>query len=389
MNAENLLNERAKELKQGSIRAMFDKANTMQNVISMGIGEPDLHTPAPICQACADALMNGFTHYTPNAGFPKLREAVSKYCFHVPGLYDPATEIIITNGGMGALSLLMLVILQPGDQVLIQDPQWLNYAAQIKYCGGEPVGVPTTAEHNFTMTAEDIRKCYVPGKTKALIINSPNNPTGEVMERAEMEKIAKLACELDLLVISDEVYNTLLYEDAEALSISSFPGMKERTAVINSFSKSYAMTGWRVGFTAAPAPLVRRMTMLQENFNSCVNAAAQMGAVYALEHPELKNELIASLAERRQIALEGIRAIPGMKCNAPKGAFYLFPDITAYGMSSVEFCNRLLDEAGVVCIPGSAFGSCGEGYIRLSYTAKKDDLIEALERMKKFCQRYI
>jgi aminotransferase len=389
MNAENLLNDRAKELKQGSIRAMFDKASTMQNVISMGIGEPDLHTPAPICQACADALMNGITHYTPNAGFPVLREAVSKYCFDIPGLYDPATEIIITNGGMGALSMLMLVMLQPGDQVLIQNPQWLNYAAQIKYCGGEPVGVPTTAENNFIMTAEDIRKCYVPGKTKALIINSPNNPTGEVVSREELEKIAKLACELDLFVVSDEVYNTLLYEGAEAVSISSFPGMKERTAVINSFSKSYAMTGWRVGFTAAPAPLVRRMTLLQENFNSCVNAAAQMGAVYALEHPELKQELNDSLTERRTIALEGMRAIPGMKCGNPKGAFYLFPDIRAFGMSSEEFCNRLLEEAGVVCIPGSAFGSCGEGYIRLSYTAKKDALIEAMERMKNFCARYI
>ena len=385
MNAALLLNDRAKELAQGKIRAMFDKANTMTNVISMGIGEPDLHTPAPICQACADALNSGFTHYTPNACFPVLRQAISKYAFDVPGLYDPATEIIVTNGGMGALSLVMLVLLQPGDQVLIQNPQWLNYASQIKFCGGVPVGVPTKKENNLVMTAEDIRKCYVPGKTKALIINSPNNPTGEVVDRAELEKIAELAKEPDLLVISDEVYNTLLYEGMECVSISSLPGMKERTIVINSFSKSYAMTGWRVGFAAAPAPIVQKMTMLQENFNSCVNAAAQMGAVYALEHPELKNELNDSLAERRTIALEGIRAIDGIKCSAPKGAFYLFPDISSFGSDSDTFCNRLLDEAGVVCVPGSAFGTCGEGYIRLCYTAKKDQLIEALERMKKFC----
>ena len=219
-----------------------------------------------------------------------------------------------------------------------------------------------------------------------MIINSPNNPTGEVVEKAELEKIAALAKELDLFVISDEVYNTLLYEGMEAYSIAALPGMKERTAVINSFSKSFAMTGWRVGYCAAPEVIIQKMTMLQENFNSCVNAAAQMGAVYALEHPELQSELNESLTERRQIALEGIRAIEGMKCSAPKGAFYLFPDVSGFGLDSNTFCDRMLDEAGVVCIPGSAFGKCGEGYIRLSYTCKKDKLIEALERMNKFCK---
>lgn len=388
MKGEHLLNARARELEQGMIRAMFDKANKMDNIISMGIGEPDLHTAKPICQAASDALMAGVTHYTPNAGFPVLRKAISQYAFDIPGLYDPDTEIIVTNGGMGALSLVMLVLLEKGDQVLIQNPQWLNYAAQIRFCGGEPVAVPTTAENGFIMKAEDIRKCYVPGKTKALIINSPNNPTGEVMTRQQLQEIADLAQELDLLVIADEVYNTLLYEDAEAVSIASIPGMKDRTVVVNSFSKSFAMTGWRVGFAAAPQALVDRMTKLQENFNSCVNAAAQMGAVYALEHKELMKELQDSLTERRTIAIEGIRAIPGMKCRAPKGAFYLFPDVSAFGMTSLEFCNRLLDEAGVVCIPGSAFGSCGEGHIRISYTAKKDKLVEAMERMKAFCAKY-
>lgn len=387
MNAANLLNERARGLSQGKIRAMFDKANTMQNVVSMGIGEPDLHTPEPICRACADALLSGYTHYTPNAGFPQLRQAISQYALDVPGLYDPMTEIIVTNGGMGALSLVMLVLLQPGDQVLIQNPQWLNYESQIRFCGGEPVGVSTSKENNLVMTAEDIRKCYVPGKTKALIINSPNNPTGEVVPLEELKKIAALAQELDLLVISDEVYNTLLYEGEKAVSISSLPGMKERTIVINSFSKSYAMTGWRVGFAAAPAPIVAKMTVLQENFNSCVNAAAQMGAIYALEHPELRQELNDSLTLRRKVALEGIQSIPGIHCSSPKGAFYLFPDISSFGMDSNTFCDRLLDEAGVVCIPGSAFGICGEGHFRLSYTAKMDQLTEALERMRKFCEK--
>lgn len=386
MNAEKLLNERALQLRQGAIRAMFDKANKMQNVISMGIGEPDMHTPKPICDAAAEGLYNGYTHYTPNAGLPALRKAVSEHGFAKPGLYAPE-EIIITNGGMGGLSLLMLVLLSEGDEVMIQNPQWLNYASQIRFCGGTPVGVPADPDNDFSMSVEAIRANYHPGKTKALIINSPNNPTGHVLGRKELEQIAQLAKELDLLIISDEVYNTLAYEGAEIVSIAELPGMKERTIVVNSFSKSYAMTGWRVGYVAAPAEIIDRMSKLQENFNSCVNASAQYAAIYALEHKELTEEIRASLAERREIALKGILDIPGMRCPAPKGAFYLFPDIRAFGLDSTTFCNRLLDEAGVVCIPGSAFGSCGEGYIRICYTAKKEDIIEAMARIKAFCAK--
>ncbi len=385
MNAESRLNQRARNLQQGAIRAMFDKANKMTDVISLGIGEPDMHTPEPVCKAGAQALCSGYTHYTPNAGLPVLRQAISDHAFATPGLYQPQ-EIIVTNGGMGGLSTLMLVILSEGDEVLIQDPQWLNYAAQIRYCGGVPVQVPTTAESGFALKADDIRKYYHPGKTKALLINSPNNPTGYVMTRQELEEIAALARELDLLVISDEVYGTLLYEDAEPLSISELPGMRERTVVVNSFSKSYAMTGWRVGFVAGPEAIVHKMTLLQENFNSCVNAASQMAAVYALEHPELARELTEVFRERRLVAIEGLKAIPGMKCSEPKGAFYLFPDIRAFGLTSVEFCNRLLEEAGVVCIPGSAFGACGEGFIRICYTASTENIKKAMARMKKFCE---
>lgn len=386
MNAEKLLNERALALKQGAIRAMFDKANKMENVISMGIGEPDMHTAKPICDAAAEALYKGYTHYTPNAGLPMLRKAISEHGFAKPGLYAPE-EIIVTNGGMGGLSLLMLVLLSEGDEVLIQNPQWLNYASQIRFCGGVPVGVPADPNNGFSMSVEMIRKHYNPGKTKALIINSPNNPTGHVLARKELEQIAELARELDLLIISDEVYNTLVYDGAEVVSMAELPGMKERTIVVNSFSKSYAMTGWRVGYVAADAGIIDRMSKLQENFNSCVNAAAQCAAVYALEHKELIEDIRASLEERRKIALEGILDIPGMRCPAPKGAFYLFPDIRAFGLDSMTFCNRLLDEAGVVCIPGSAFGSCGEGYIRICYTAKKEDIIEAMARIKAFCAK--
>ena len=386
MNGEQWLSKKATALRQGMIRAMFDKARTMKNVISMGIGEPDLDTPAPIIAACNEALKKGYTHYTPNAGLPMLREAVSKYGLPVPGMYSP-NEVMITIGAMNALSLLMLILLEPGDHVMIQDPQWLNYAAQIEYCGGVAVKLPTDPEDGFALKAQTIRDHYVSGKTKILLINSPNNPTGHVMTRENLAEIAEVAKELNLLVLSDEVYNTLVYEDAEAVSISTFPGMKERTVVINSFSKSYAMCGWRVGYAAGPEAIIDRMAKMQENFNSGVNAAAQYAAAYALEHRELTEGIRESFRQRRETALAGIRAIPGMRCAEPKGAFYLFPDIRAFGMDSLTFCNRLLEDAGVVCIPGSAFGDVGEGFIRIAYTAKESDIVEAMRRMKEFCAK--
>jgi len=386
MKGENRLNRKAFELKQGAIRAMFDKARTMEDVISMGIGEPDMDTPLPIIEKGCEAFRSGYTHYTPNAGLNILRETVSQYGLPEPGMYAP-NEIMITNGAMNALSLLMNIIIEPGDHIMIQNPQWLNYASQIEYCGGVAVKLPTDPETGFSLSADTIRKHYVPGKTKALLINSPNNPTGHVMTRENLAEIAEVAKELNLLVLSDEVYNTLVYEDAEAVSISTFPGMKERTVVINSFSKSYAMCGWRVGYAAGPEAIIDRMAKMQENFNSGVNAAAQYAAAYALEHRELTEGIRESFRQRRETALAGIRAIPGMRCAEPKGAFYLFPDIRAFGLDSLTFCNRLLEEAGVVCIPGSAFGDVGEGFIRIAYTAKESDIVEAMRRMKEFCAK--
>ena len=386
MNGENRLSKKAFDLKQGMIRAMFDRARTMENVISMGIGEPDLDTPAPIIEAANEALHNGYTHYTPNAGLPLLREAVSKYGLPVPGMYAP-NEIMITNGAMNALHLLMSILLEPGDEVMIQNPQWLNYAAQIEYCGGVAVKLPTDPEKGFSLSAETVREHFVPGKTKALLINTPNNPTGYVMTRKELEEIAKVAVELDLLVISDEVYNTLLFEDAEAVSISTMPGMRDRTVVVNSLSKAYAMCGWRVGYAAGPEALIDRMAKCQENFISGVNAAAQYAAAYALEHKELTVDLRETFRARREVAIAELKKIPGIKFTEPKGAFYLFPNITAFGLDSKTFCERLLEEAKVVCIPGSAFGSVGEGYIRIAYTAKTEDILEAMRRIKEFCAK--
>ena len=386
MNGEKWLSQKAAALQQGAIRAMFDKARTMENVISMGIGEPDMETPESICNACTEALRKGYTHYTPNAGLPLLREAISEYGLPEPYLYTP-NEIMVTIGAMNALSLLMLVLLEPGDHVMIQNPQWLNYASQIECCGGVAVKLPTDPETGFSLDARTVREYYVPSKTKILLINSPNNPTGHVMTRENLAEIAEVCQELDLLVLSDEVYNTLVYDGAEAVSIATFPGMRDRTVVINSLSKAYAMCGWRIGYAAGPEAIIDRMSKMQENFNSGANAAAQYAAVYALEHRELTDGIRESFARRRKVALEGLRQIPGMKCVEPKGAFYLFPDIRAFGLDSKTFCDRLLDEAGVVCVPGSAFGSVGEGFIRMAYTAETDKIAEAMDRIKKFCAK--
>ena len=261
------------------------------------------------------------------------------------------------------------------------------YAAQIEYCGGVAVPLPTDPETGFALKAETIREHYVPGKTKILLINSPNNPTGHVMTRQELGEIARVCQELDLLVLSDEVYNTLIYDGAEAASIATFPGMRDRTVVINSLSKAYAMCGWRIGYAAGPEAIIDRMSKVQENFNSGANAAAQYAAAYALEHRELTEGIRESFALRRKAALESLLAIPGMKCAEPKGAFYLFPDIRAFGLDSKTFCDRLLKETGVVCVPGSAFGAQGEGFIRMAYTAKTEDILEAMARIKAFCAK--
>ena len=389
MNAENLLSQKARAIEEAVIRVMFDKAAKMDNVISMGIGEPNQDTDLDICHACAAALEQGNTHYAPNAGRMELRRAIAEKGLIAAGLYRPEDEIIVTNGGMGAFALVMQVLLNPGAHVLIQDPQYLHFAATVSYCGGVAVRVPTTAESGFCMEPETIRSLYVPGKTKLLIINSPNNPTGEVIPRDKLEALANVAKELDLLVLFDEVYGTLLYEDAEPLSIAAFPDMKERTIVLSSFSKAFAMTGWRIGYAAGPAEIIRCMTKVQEYFNSCINTPSQLAAAYALEHKErFTGEIRESFRERREITLNGFESIPGMRTNRPKGAFYLFPDIRAYGMDSLTFCNRLLEEERVVCIPGSAFGECGEGFIRVAYTVEKEKITEALERIRAFCKRY-
>ena len=304
LNAK-FINQKAARLRQGAIRAMFDQAATMQNVISMGIGEPDMPTPDPVCRAGIQAIETGETHYTPNAGILSLRKKIAeKSTVHGLG-YDPLSEIIVTNGGMGALSLTMMVALEDGDEVIIQDPQWLNYAKQVEYCGGVVVPVPVFAEDGFAMQADAIEK-HITKRSKAIIVNSPNNPTGAVINRAALKQIAETAEKHDLLIISDEVYNTLIYDGIECASIAEFSEARDRTIVVNSFSKSFAMTGWRVGYAAGPANIIDRMVKLQENISACANAPGQYAAALLLPAGAVKERVrISMLYGARVILVDG------------------------------------------------------------------------------------
>lgn len=381
----DFLSNRVKNVRQGAIRAMFEKANRMTGVISLGIGEPDMPTPAAICRAGQDALNKGITHYAPNAGTLELRKAVASKTNIKDLDYDPLNEILIANGGTGAIAMTFLTIIDPGDEILLQDPQWLNYEAQIKLCGGTPVRIPTQFEENFEINP-DVMEGLITPKTKAVIINSPNNPTGAVISRSTMEKIAEIVRKHNILLITDEVYNTLLFDGEQAFTVASLPGMKERTIVINSFSKSYAMTGWRVGWAAGPADIISKMVPCMEYLNACVNTPGQYAACYALDHPELSAELAGVFARRRELLTSCLSEIKGFKLNKFTGAFYAFPNIKEYRLSSEEFCDRLLMEGKVVCIPGSAFGDSGEGHIRICYSNSEQNIIEAVKRIKTFCE---
>lgn len=380
----DFLSARAKELHQGAIRAMFDKSSTMTNVVNMGIGEPDMATPLEICEAGNAALKAGDTHYTANAGTMACRKAVVASKWLKSLNYDPASEIIITPGAMGALALLIAVVVNPGDEVLIQDPEWLNYASQVAFFGGVPVPVPAKAENNFVIEASEIEK-RITKKTKMLMLNSPNNPTGCVIPLEQLKEIAEVVKKHDLLVSSDEVYSTLCY-GCEAVSISTLPGMRERTIVINSLSKAFAMTGWRLGFAAGPAEIIKKMVPAQENISACANASAQAAAVYALSHMELSDAIREVFVKRREYVLAELDKIEGIKYCVPRGGFYVFPDIRSFGLSSNDFCNRLLEQERLVTIPGSAFGDCGEGFIRMSYTCGGEDLAEAMRRFSRYCE---
>ncbi len=372
------------------IRQMFNRALGMEGVVSFTVGEPDFPTPDHIVEAAVKALRRGEHKYTPNAGILPLRQAIARRTRQTHGLeYAPEGEVIVTAGGMEALMLTMMTLLDPGDEVILSDPCWTNYSRQVLICSAVPKYVQVDATHDFLFTPEALESA-ITRKSKALVINSPANPTGAIASREALERLAEIAIRRDLWVISDEVYQDLAYDGNEVFSIAMLPGMKERTIVVHSFSKTYAMTGWRVGYAMGPAEAIGNMVKLQENVAACVNSAAQYGALAALEGPrEPVDHMVRTFGRRRQVVLEEFASIHGLKCYSPKGAFYALVDISATGMKAEAFAMDLLEKAKVIVVPGHAFGANSDRYVRLSFATSEKNIREGIGRIRKYMQEEI
>jgi aminotransferase len=383
----NFISERVAATAPSGIRKFFDIAATMENVISLGIGEPDFVSPDPILQEGIASLQRGETQYTSNSGTIELRVALSRHLNKLYALqYDPESEIIITVGVSEALYLAMTAVLDPGDEVIIPEPCFVSYAPEVTLASGVPVMVPTRVEDDFQVTAETIESAVTP-KTKAILLGYPNNPTGAVMTRTVMQEIATLAIQRDLLVISDEIYDRLVY-GVKHTCVPSLPGMRERTILLGGFSKDYAMTGWRIGYACAEPELLAAMRKIHQYTIMSAPTTAQAAAVAALEHGEDHVERMRQEYDRRRrLIVDGFNTL-GLDCFEPRGAFYAFPSIVASGMSSDDFAMRLLEEEEVAMVPGEAFGASGSGFVRASYATAFEQIEEALNRIESFMQRH-
>jgi aspartate/methionine/tyrosine aminotransferase len=364
---------------------MMGLAAKMPGVISLAVGQPDYDTPKHIVDACKAALDAGHTRYGPALGIPELRQAVARKLWRVNGIQaDPDTQVIITVGAQEAIMLAMLVLLDPGDEVIMPDPIYTNYHGHVPLVSAREVLVPAREENGFMMAAEDI-EAAITDRTRVLLFNSPCNPTGAVASRAALESYASIAQKHDLVVISDEAYESLVYGDARHISIATLPGMAGRTVSVYTFSKSYAMTGWRVGYLTGPASIVDEAHKIQEEVVSCPVTFVQYGAVAALEGPQdCIAEMVAEYDRRRRFTVDALRRIDGVTCVEPQGAFYVFANVSAFGLSSQDLAMCLLEKAAVATVPGTAFGPGGEGFLRLCYgSASMASLEEGTERIRR------
>ncbi|MGI6093751.1 MAG: aminotransferase class I/II-fold pyridoxal phosphate-dependent enzyme [Veillonellaceae bacterium] len=370
------------------IRRFFDIVAEMKGVVSLGVGEPDFVTPWHIRESCVYGLQRGYTAYTSNYGLLELRQEIAKLFKNQYNVsYDPRQEILVTVGVSQALDLAMRAILAPGEEVLIPEPCYVSYKACVTLAGGTPVPVPTYIENEFRVTVEQLEKLVSP-RTKALLIGYPSNPTGAILTRTELEAIADFAVRHDLIVISDEIYGDLTYE-GDHICFSSLPGMRDRTILLNGFSKAYAMTGWRIGYALSNPDFIGAMTKIHQYTMLCAPVTAQIAAIEALQNGERSmKKMVAEYNSRRRLMLEGFRGM-GLTCFEPKGAFYIFPSIKSTGLSSLEFAEQLLKDQKVALVPGNAFGDCGEGYVRCSYATSTANLLEALERIEKFVKKHL
>lgn len=376
---------RMEGLKPSAIRKFFDIVATMKDVISLGIGEPDFDTPQPIVQAGVRSLLDGQTHYTSNVGILELRQALSAHLERLYGVsYDPA-EIVITVGGSEALYLAATAFVNPGDEVIIPTPCFVSYQAQVHMAGGIPVEVPCRMENNFEVDPRDVAAAITP-RTKAILLGYPSNPTGAVARLETLLEIASLAEKHDLLVFSDEIYDRLVY-GVKHVCFPSLPGMWKRTILLGGFSKDYAMTGWRIGYAAAPANLLQGMLRIHQYTVMCASTTAQVAGIEAILHgEEYVREMVAEYDRRRRLIVDGLNRI-GLPTFEPRGAFYAFPRVSHTGLDDETFASRLLQEEQVAAIPGSGFGAGGAGHLRCSYATAYEKIEEALRRIERFVNR--
>ncbi len=384
----DFLSEKIRSLQPSGIRRFFDMLAEMKDVISLTIGEPDFTTPEPITRAAIASLEAGETHYTANGGMLSLREAIAADLEHRYGLrYEPRTELVITVGASEAVDATLRAICDPGDEVIYHEPSFVAYAPCITLAGGIPVPISTGDETDFQMTAAQLEAAITP-RTKALFLGYPNNPTGAVLDRDELEKIAAVVDRHDLMVVSDEIYERLVYGDHEHVPFSSLPGMRDRTVLIGGFSKSYAMTGWRIGWVAAPAELMVGIDKVHQYGIMCAPTVAQFAALEALRIGEpFVVEMHDEYDRRRQLMTRRFNEI-GLRCFEPRGAFYCFPNITRTGMDDETFARTLLAEERVAVVPGTAFGPSGAGHVRACYATAYEEIDEAMDRIGRFVARH-
>ncbi len=384
MDYSSLMSRKVQQVKPSGIRKFFDIAEQMDGVISLGVGDPDFKTPWAIRQKGIETLERGMTRYSANAGLMALREEIARYMERKYQLhYEAKDEVVVTVGGSEAIDLCIRVFVEPGDEVLIVEPSFVAYSPIVTVSGGVPVPIPTKAENAFRLTADELREKITP-KTKLLVLPFPNNPTGGVMRREHLEEIAEVLRDTNIIVLSDEIYAELTYGDQPHVSAAAIDGMRERTVVINGFSKSFSMTGWRLGYACGPREIIKQMIKLHQFAIMCAPTTSQYAAIEALKScDDSVREMREDYDARRRLVIDGFTSI-GLPCFEPEGAFYIFPSIQSTGLTSDEFCEKLLYSKKVAVVPGNAFGESGEGFIRVSYSYSKKHLLEAIERIGEF-----
>lgn len=387
MIMENMILDNIKNMPPSGIRKYFDMINEMEDVISLGVGEPDFVTPWNVVEAGIYSLEKGHTHYSSNAGFIELREEIANYLYRKFNLsYDPKEEILVTVGGSEAIDLALRALVGPGDEVIIPEPSFVAYKGCTTFTGATAKIINLKAEDEFKLMPDDLRDA-ITDKTKVLILPFPNNPTGAIMTKEELEKIVDVVKDKNIIILSDEIYGELSY-DKKHVSIAEFEEVKDKTLIINGFSKAYAMTGWRLGYACGNKVLIDAMKKIHQYAIMCSPTTAQYAAIEALKHgDDSVREMASEYNRRRRVLVNGFRKM-GLECFEPLGALYVFPCIKSTGMTSDEFCEKLLMEERVLAVPGNAFGESGEGFIRACYAASMDDLIEAIKRIDKFINKY-